>query len=151
MAVCGQLVRIPMRVLVAHNDASFRSEFVGLMLERFSRATIFPVSTVPGALEALLVRHPNLVVTDLDLSGHILGGFRLILDAVSLGVPTVVLSGQVSQALRERLDNLGVKRVPKGESQAVLLGAVDCLLRERPRTVPTVRHGASNVHALSLT
>ena len=79
-----------------------------LIVEKYAPAVALEATDVPNAIEALLVRHPDLVVADLCLSGHTQGGFRLILDATSLGVPAVVTSGPIARALETRLAELGV-------------------------------------------
>jgi len=120
------------RVLVADDDPTRRRLISALLVEKYAPAVALEASCVPTALEALLVRHPDLVVADLCLSGHAQGGFRLILDAASLGVPAVVTSGPISRALEERLAELGVGWVPKGSSEDVLFGAIDRVL-DKPR------------------
>jgi DNA-binding NarL/FixJ family response regulator len=120
------------RILVADDDATRRRLIGALLVEKYAPAVALEASCVPTALEALLVRHPDLVVADLGLSGHSQGGFRLILDAASLGVPAVVTSGPISRALEERLAQLGVGWVPKGSSEQTLFAAIDRAL-EKPR------------------
>jgi DNA-binding NtrC family response regulator len=121
----------PLRVLVADDDATLRTELGALLAEHYAPATPLEASDVPSATEALLVRHPDLVVTDLRLPGHVHGGFRLILDAVSFGVPTVVTSGRVSRAMEQRLSELGVGFVQKGSTASALFAAVDRALSLR--------------------
>lgn len=115
----------PLRILVADDDATRRHLVAGLLVERYAPAVALEAADVPSAIESLLVRHPDLVVADLCLSGHTQGGFRLILDAASLGVPAVVTSGPISRALEERLSELGVGWVAKGSSEQMLVAAVD--------------------------
>jgi len=105
-----------------------------LLVEKYAPAVALEATDVPSALEALLVRHPDLVVADLCLSGHSQGGFRLILDAASLGVPAVVMSGPISRTLEERLRELGVGWVLKGSSEDALFSAIDRVLAGRGRS-----------------
>ncbi len=120
------------RMLVADDDPTRRRLIGALLVEKYAPAVALEASCVPTAIEALLVRHPDLVIADLGLSGHFQGGFRLILDATSLGVPAVVTSGPISRALEERLAELGVGWVPKGSSEQTLVAAIDRAL-EKPR------------------
>src|SRR5689334_18686712 len=92
-----------LRVLVADDDPTRRRLIAALLVEKYAPAVALEAEDVPRALETLLVRHPDLVVADLCLSGHTQGGFRLILDAASLGVPAVVTSGPIARTLEERL------------------------------------------------
>jgi CheY-like chemotaxis protein len=130
-----------LRVLVADDDATRRRVIAALIVEKYAPAVALEATDVPNAIEALLVRHPDLVVADLCLSGHTQGGFRLILDATSLGVPAVVTSGPISRALETRLAELGVGWVPKGSSEGALFAAIDRALTqpERPREAGDVR------------
>lgn len=126
----------PLRVLVADEDPTLRREIGALLVEKYAPALALEASNVPGAIECLLVRHPDLVVADLRLSGHPQGGFRLILDAVSLGVPVVVASGQLSRPLEQRLAELGVGWVQKGASDSALFSAIERALARLPAERP---------------
>lgn len=130
----------PLRVLVADEDAILRREIGALIVEKYAPAVALEASDVPSAIEALLVRHPDIVVADLRLSGHMQGGYRLILDAVSLGVPVIVASGQLSRTLEQRLAELGVGWVQKGASESALFTAVD-------RAIARTRVGRSDAEA----
>lgn len=123
----------PLRVLVADDDATLCREIGALLTEKYAPALAIAAGDVPSAIETLLVRHPDLVVTDLRLSGHPQGGFRLVLDAVSLGVPVVVASGPLGRSLSQRLDELGVGWVQKGSSDNALFAAIDRALSLRTR------------------
>jgi len=119
-----------LRVLVADDDATRRRLVAALLVETYAPAVALEAEDVPSALETLLVRHPDLVVADLCLSGHTQGGFRLILDAASLGVPAVVMSGPIARTLADRLVELGVGWVPKGSSEKTLFAAIDHALQQ---------------------
>ena len=118
-------------MLLVDADAALRRELGTLLAEHYSRVRCIDARDVPTAIEALLVKHPDVVVTDLRLSGHAQGGFRVVMDAVSLGIPAVVVSGPISEALRMRLDELGVGRVDKSGSAAELFAAIDRAIEAR--------------------
>jgi CheY-like chemotaxis protein len=126
----------PMRILVADEDPTRRRLMAALIVDKLAPAIALEASDVPTALEALLTRHPEFVFTDLCLPGHTQGGFRLILDAASLGVPAVVTSGPIARALELRLAELKIGWVPKGATESALFAVIDRALetRRRPHT-----------------
>jgi DNA-binding NarL/FixJ family response regulator len=140
----------PLRVLVADEDAILRREMSALLVERYTPAVALEAGDVPSAIEALLVRHPDLVVADLSLSGHTQGGYRLILDAVSLGVPVVVVSGELSRPVAQRLAEFGVGWVQKGAKDSALFTAVERALSrthaERPEVEARKPPSAPRMH-----
>jgi CheY-like chemotaxis protein len=123
----------PMRILVADEDPTRRQLMAALIVDKLAPAVAIEASDVPAALEALLTRHPDFVFADLCLPGHSQGGFRLILDAASLGVPAVVTSGPISRALEMRLAELKIGWVPKGASESALYSVIDRALETRRR------------------
>lgn len=130
--------RTPLRVLVADGEAEPRRALSALLAERHGPAVAFEAGDVPAAIEALLVWHPDVVVTSLGLDGHAQGGFRVLLDAVSLGIPTVVVSEPLPRALHARLDELGVAWVARGGPASAVLAAIERALNAR---------GSSRQHA----
>ncbi len=125
----------PMRILVADEDPTRRRLMAALIVDKLAPAITIEASDVPTALEALLTRHPEFVFADLCLPGHTQGGFRVILDAASLGVPSVVTSGPIARSLELRLAELKIGWVPKGASESALFAVIDRALesRRRPR------------------
>lgn len=125
----------PMRILVADEDPTRRRLMAALIVDKLAPAITIEAGDVPTALEALLTRHPEFVFADLCLPGHTQGGFRLILDAASLGVPAVVTSGPIARSLELRLSELKIGWVPKGASENALFAVIDHALemRRRPR------------------
>lgn len=121
----------PMRILVADEDPTRRRLMASLIVDKLAPAVAIEAGDVPSALEALLTRHPDFVFGDLCLPGHSQGGFRLILDAASLGVPAVVTSGPIARALELRLSELGIGWVPKGASESALFAVIDRALELR--------------------
>jgi CheY-like chemotaxis protein len=121
----------PMRILVADEDPTRRRLMTSLIVDKLAPAVAIEAGDVPSALEALLTRHPDFVFADLCLPGHTQGGFRLILDAASLGVPAVVTSGPIARALELRLSELGIGWVPKGASESALFAVIDRALELR--------------------
>jgi DNA-binding NtrC family response regulator len=123
----------PMRILVADDDPTRRRVMATLIADKLAPAMTMEAGDVPTALEALLTRHPEFIFADLCLPGHTQGGFRLILDAASLGVPAVVTSGPISRALELRLTELKIGWVPKGASESALFAVVERALEMRRR------------------
>ncbi len=123
----------PMRILVADEDPTRRRLMAALIADKLAPAIAIEASDVPTALEALLTRHPEFVFADLCLPGHTQGGFRLILDAASLGVPAVVTSGPIARSLELRLAELKIGWVPKGASESALFAVIDRALETRRR------------------
>jgi CheY-like chemotaxis protein len=123
----------PMRILVADEDPTRRRLMAALIVDKLAPAIAIEASDIPEALEALLTRHPEFVFADLCLPGHTQGGFRLILDAASLGVPAVVTSGPISRALELRLVELKIGWVPKGATESALFAVIDRALETRRR------------------
>ena len=123
----------PMRILVADEDPIRRRLMAALIVDKLAPAIAIEASDIPEALEALLTRHPEFVFADLCLPGHTQGGFRLILDAASLGVPAVVTSGPISRALELRLAELKIGWVPKGATESALFAVIDRALETRRR------------------
>ena len=123
----------PMRILVADEDPTRRRLMASLIVDKLAPAVAIEASDVPSALEALLTRHPEFVFADLCLPGHAQGGFRLILDATSLGVPAVVTSGPIARTVELRLSELGIGWVPKGASESALFAVIDRALELRRR------------------
>jgi CheY-like chemotaxis protein len=126
----------PMRILVADEDPTRRRLMASLIVDNLSPAIAIEAGDVPAALEALLTRHPDFVFADLCLPGHAQGGFRLVLDAASLGVPAVVTSGPINRALELRLAELGIGWVPKGAAENALFSVIDRALESRRRVKP---------------
>jgi hypothetical protein len=129
-----------LRGLVASEDETVRREAARLFAGPLAPAVAFEAADVPDAIEALLTRHPDLILVTLSLCGHAQGGFRVVLDAVSLGVPTVVVGGPIADEARRRLDQLGVARVAKGAGGEALLAAVHRVLDRRllPEAAPVL-------------
>ena len=121
----------PMRILIADEDPTRRTLMATLIGDKLAPALIIEASDVPGALDALLTRHPDFVFADLCLPGHTQGGFRLIIDAASLGVPAVVTSGPIARSLELRLAELNIGWVPKGASERALFNVIDRALAGR--------------------
>jgi len=121
----------PMRVLVADEDPLRRRLMASLIVDKLNPAISIEASDVPSALDALLTLHPDFVFADLCLPGHAQGGFRLILDAASLGVPAVVTSGPIARALELRLNELKIGWVPKGASETALFAVITHALELR--------------------
>lgn len=121
----------PMRILIADEDPTRRSLMATLIGDNLAPALIIETSDVPGALDALLTRHPDFVFADLCLPGHTQGGLRLILDAASLGVPAVVTSGPIARSLELRLAELNIGWVPKGASERALFNVIERALSAR--------------------
>lgn len=122
-----------MRILVADEDPTRRRMMATLIVDKLAPAISIEADDVPSALEALLTRHPDFVFADLCLPGHTQGGFRLILDAASLGVPAVVTSGPIARALELRLAELKIGWVPKGASESALFAVIKWALESRRR------------------
>src|SRR5262249_46360127 len=125
----------PLRVLIAEADERLRKEIGAVLAERYGAITAIAAHDAPSAIEALLVKHPDVVLGDVRLSGHPQGGLRVVLDAVSLGGPGVVVSGQLASALRRKLDELGVAFVMKGASASALGSAIDRALAPRQAAI----------------
>ena len=120
-----QGVKATLRLLVVDDDASLRSRLVALLSQRSAPAVAMSAADVPSALDALFTRHPDLVVANLALPGHPRGGLRVVLDAVSVGVPVVAVGDAIAPSVAMRLSELRVACVSKGCSAATLLSAVD--------------------------
>lgn len=134
--------KAPMRILVANDDSIRRSVMASFLMDKLHPAIAMEAGDVPTALDALLTRHPDFIFADLCLPGHAQGGFRLILDAASLGVPAVASSGPIARALELRLAELKIGWVPKGASESSLIAVVSHALESRansrPDPVPTL-------------
>lgn len=120
-----------MRILIADEDPLRRRVLASLFLEKLNPAIAIEASDVPSALDALLTRHPDFIFADLCLPGHAQGGFRLILDAASLGVPAVTTSGPIARSLELRLNELKIGWVPKGASETALIAVISQALESR--------------------
>lgn len=137
----------PTRILIADEMPARRRLMATLIADKLAPAMTIEAGDVPAALDALLTRHPDFVFADLTLPGHTQGGFRLILDAASLGVPAVVTSGPIARTLELRLAELKIGWVPKGASNTALFAVIDWALESRrrqrndhgPRTVEAAR------------
>jgi CheY-like chemotaxis protein len=121
----------PMRILVADEDPVRRRVMASLIVDKLDPAIAIEAGDVPSALEALLTLHPDFVFADLGLPGHVQGGFRLVLDAASLGVAAVVTSGPIARALELRLTELKIGWVPKGASESALFAVISHALELR--------------------
>jgi len=86
---------------------------------------------------ALLVRHPDLVLCDVALPGHVERGFRIVSEALVLGVPMVLLCGSVQPELSKRLEQLGIAWVARDAFEHTFIPTIDRALRTPPRTNPT--------------
>lgn len=132
----------PMRILVADEDPTRRRLMATRIADKLAPAITIEAGDVPAALDALLTRHPEFVFSDLSLPGHTQGGFRLVLDAASLGVPAVVTSEPIARSLEMRLAELKIGWVPKDASESALFAVIDRALETRrsPRidTLPLV-------------
>jgi hypothetical protein len=135
----------PVRVLAAGPGVEER---VVPLAARLGDAVVLAADDVPGAMEAILMRHPAAVVVDAEIGGHELGGFRLAVDCVSLGVPVVVL-GTVPASRAKRLGELEVPRVPREAGAQELVIAIERAMRlaspraPRPGTVTPAEAPAS--------
>jgi hypothetical protein len=69
----------------------------------------------------------------------------LILDAVSVGVPTVVVTETVSPSLERRLEELGVDWVRKDSNTAAVFSAVDRALSRRKGAPNSVKEEGASV------
>jgi CheY-like chemotaxis protein len=127
-----------LRILVADEDPTRRRVMASLIVDKLAPAIAIEASDVPTALDVLLTRHPDFVFADLCLPGHDQGGFRLILDAASLGVPAVVTSGPIARSLELRLIELKIGWVPKGASESALFAVIDRAIDARRGARPEI-------------
>jgi hypothetical protein len=114
--------------LVAVAHATSRRSLAAIVERDFAPATVAEASDVPSASDALLVRHPDLVLVDLDLAGHAQRGLRLVIDAVALGVPTVAVTSDVPAAWASKLAGWGVVCVPRGARGRALVAGIEAAL-----------------------
>jgi DNA-binding NarL/FixJ family response regulator len=123
-------------VLVAVQHATSRRSLAAIVERDFAPATIAEATDVPAASDALLVRHPDLVLVDLDLAGHAQRGLRLVIDAVALGVPTVAVTSDVPAAWAARLADWGVVCVARGARGRALVAGIEAALGASARPSP---------------
>lgn len=125
----------PLRVMVAAEDPTLRDSVAASLGNGYTVEMRIDAPDANEAAVALLLRHPDLVVCDVALPGHAQRGFRVVTEALMLGVPVLLLCGSVQPVLGKRLSQLGVAWVPKGASPNVFLGGVDLALRGREEHV----------------
>lgn len=121
----------PLRVMLAAGEATLRDNVAEALRDAFTLEMRIDAPDANEAAVALLLRHPDLVVCDVALPGHAQRGFRIVTEALMLGVPVLLLCGSVQPVLGKRLAQLGVAWVPKGAAHGVLMGGVDLALRGR--------------------
>jgi DNA-binding NarL/FixJ family response regulator len=122
------------RVLVAESNDSVRSAWETHFLARCGPMIFLDATCAHDAVQLLLDERPDLVVVSLRLPEGAManpqGGFQVILDAADLGVPAVLVSGRLDDALCRRLDGLGVLCVRRDEADDDVVFAVEqALLR----------------------
>jgi hypothetical protein len=123
-----------LRVLLASEDRALRDRMAERLLHRFHLEARIDAIDAREAGMALLVRHPDLVVCDVALPGHVQRGFRIVSEALVLGVPMVLLCGSVQPELSKRLEQLGIAWVTRDAFEHTFFPTVDRALRIPPRT-----------------
>ncbi len=120
------------RILIVDHDPDFLMA-LGLMLQQLG-ALVYEETSAPSALKALKSRRPDLLISDLRMSG--MDGFAL-LEAVralpeSLGgrTPAVAVSGAPAREVVPRMPSSGFQSfLPKPLNENDLLSAVSALVR----------------------
>jgi hypothetical protein len=126
-----QVRKPPLRVMLAAGEASLRDAVAETLRDEYTLEMRIDAPDANEAAVALLLRHPDLVVCDVALPGHAQRGFRVVTEALMLGVPVLLLCGSVQPVLGKRLAQLGVAWVPKGATPNVFFDGVDLALRGR--------------------
>ena len=119
------------RILIVDHDSDFLEAF-GLLLQDFG-AKVYEATSAGTALEALITRRPDLVISDLRMKG--MDGFGLV-EAIralpeSLGgrTPAIALSGAPARDVVSRVLNAGFQVfLQKPLNECELLSAVPALL-----------------------
>lgn len=130
----------PLRVMIAAPDHVLRDDVADRLRDSYAVEVRMDVEDASEAAVALLLRHPDLVVCDVALPGHAQRGFRVVTEALMLGVPILLLCGSVQPMFGKRLAQLGVTWVSKNASQSVFLDGAQRALRGRGELVGIQAH-----------
>jgi DNA-binding NarL/FixJ family response regulator len=148
----GVQVQAP-RVLVAEWNEAVRSAWTTHFVARCGPMTFLEASCGRDAVRLLLDERPDLVVVSLRLPEGPLanpqGGFQVILDAADLGVPAVLVSRLLDEALRRRLDHLGVVCALRDEADRDVALAVEEALDRYVRSPRSARQASPSRSARS--
>lgn len=134
-SVCSSAADLPFlghRILIVDHDPDFLLA-LGLVLQQLG-AQVYEETSAPSALEALKSQRPDLLISDLKMSG--MDGFAL-LEAVralpeSLGgrTPAIAVSGAPAREVVPRIPSSGFQAfLPKPLDENDLLSAVPALVR----------------------
>ena len=141
------------RVLVAESNDAVRSAWETHFLARCGPMTFLEATCGRDAVRLLLDERPDLVVVSLRLPEGAMrnpqGGFQVILDAADLGVPAVLVSGPLDEALCRRLDHLGVRCVLRDHAELDVAFAVEAALRRFGQSPTSARQAAPSRSARS--
>ncbi len=141
------------RVLIAEWNDAVRSAWEAHFLARCGPMIFLEATCGCDAVRLLLDERPDLVVVSLRLPEGAManpqGGFQVILDAADLGVPAVLVSGQLDEALCRRLDLLGVVCVRRDRSALDVAFAVEEALRRYGESPTSARQAAPSRSARS--
>ena len=141
------------RVLVAESNDAVRSAWETQLLARCGPMIFLEATCGRDAVQLLLDERPDLVVVSLRLPEGAManpqGGFQVILDAANLGVPAVLVSRRLDDALCRRLDHLGVLCVGRDEADRDVAFAVEEALQRYGLSPSSARHASPSRSARS--
>ncbi len=141
------------RVLVAESNDAVRSAWETDFVARCGPMIFLDATCGRDAVQLLLDERPDLVVVSLRLpegaSANPQGGFQVILDAADLGVPAVLVSRRLDDALCRRLDHLGVLCVGRDEADRDVAFAVEEALQRYGLSPSSARHASPSRSARS--
>lgn len=141
------------RVLVAESNDAVRSAWETHFLARCGPMIFLEAACGRDAVQLLLDERPDLVVVSLRLPEGAManpqGGFQVILDAADLGVPAVLVSRRLDDALCRRLDHLGVLCVGRDEADRDVAFAVEEALQRYGSSPSSARHASPSRSARS--
>ena len=143
----------PPRVLVAESNDAVRSAWETHLVARCGPMIFLDATCGRDAVQLLLDERPDLVVVSLRLPEGAManpqGGFQVMLDAADLGVPAVLVSGPLDDALCRRLDHLGVLCVRRDEAEGDVAFAVEAALQRYGLSPSSARQASPSRSARS--
>jgi hypothetical protein len=141
------------RVLVAESNDAVRCAWETHVVARCGPVTFLDACCGHDAVRLLVDEQPDLVVVSLRLPegdmANPQGGFQVILDAADLGVPAVLVSGELDAELCRRLDHLGVLCVRRGKDERGVASAVEEALQRYVLSPSSALHASPSRSARS--